>query len=163
MLFVTLLTSTFAIPIIFTTLYTPMHEMLDGMEIHSILVLCLAAMLFILLCKLTSANDVPKELPLISEKATAVRFSIRTRLSFYFRCSSLYSEVWNKVSWLLKSKYHADAEDSFNDFSSLLVFTTRSACSCPDTWHPQRHLSPAQFHQVAVITAAQHSGHVGGL
>ncbi|CAI6099014.1 unnamed protein product [Clonostachys chloroleuca] len=40
----------------------------------------------------------PKSLPLIRERPSSSRFSIRTRLSYYLNCTSMYNEIWKKIS-----------------------------------------------------------------
>jgi len=39
----------------------------------------------------------PKDLSLIREKPGHKHFSLWTRASFYFNCSGLYRDVWDKV------------------------------------------------------------------
>lgn len=69
--------------------------------------LAIIAMVLSLVYQIYLARQFPKELSLIREKPHANHFSIRTRLAFYFRCSSLYHDVWEKVCCLI---VHCDAK-----------------------------------------------------
>lgn len=69
---------------------------------YSFFVLSIVATLAILGYRLYLARQFPEELSLVSEKPNTRHFSIKSRLSFYFDCSTLYRDVWEKVRcrWL---------------------------------------------------------------
>ncbi|KAL9616420.1 MAG: hypothetical protein Q9160_008719 [Pyrenula sp. 1 TL-2023] len=60
--------------------------------------LAIIAVVLSLLYRIDLARQFPKELSLIRERSNAKHFSIKTRLAFYFRCSSLYHDIWEKFS-----------------------------------------------------------------
>lgn len=78
---------------ILTLVDTPLAMLQD----HRFLILAIGATVLGLFLRARAAASIPKELPLIREKQQHKHFSIKTRLAFYFRCSSLYRDVWDKV------------------------------------------------------------------
>lgn len=78
---------------ILTLVNTPLAMLHD----HEFLILAIGAAVLGLFLRARAATGFPKELSLIREKPQTKHFSIKTRLAFYFRCSSLYRDVWDKV------------------------------------------------------------------
>lgn len=64
---------------------------------YGFFILAIGATVLGLFCRARAANRFPRNLSLIREKPRTKHFSIRTRLAFYFRCSSLYRDIWDKV------------------------------------------------------------------
>lgn len=67
------------------------------LQVHGFLILAIGATVLGLFLRARAANSLPKELSLIREKPQNKHFSITTRLAFYFHCSSLYRDIWDKV------------------------------------------------------------------
>lgn len=65
---------------------------------YGFLILAIGATVLGLFFRARAANRFPGNLSLIREKPRTKHFSIKTRLAFYFRCSSLYRDIWDKVS-----------------------------------------------------------------
>jgi hypothetical protein len=65
------------------------------------ILLAIIAMVLSLIYQIYLTRQFPKELSLIREKPNANHFSIRTRLAFYFHCSSLYHDIWENVRCLI--------------------------------------------------------------
>lgn len=78
---------------ILTLVNTPFTMLPD----HGFLILAIGATVLGLFLRARAANSLPKELSLIREKPQNKHFSIKTRLAFYFHCSSLYRDIWDKV------------------------------------------------------------------
>lgn len=65
---------------------------------HPLVLLAVFTALVVFAYRVYLATLVPRDVSLVREKPGHKHFSLGTRLSFYFNCSSLYRDVWEKVS-----------------------------------------------------------------
>ncbi|KAL0938263.1 cytochrome p450 [Colletotrichum truncatum] len=77
---------------------TPIVLELQTVKDHGLLVLAVVAVVIGLIYRVFLARPFHKDLDLVGEKPGQRHFSLWTRLSFYFNCSALYRNVWDKFS-----------------------------------------------------------------
>lgn len=65
---------------------------------HPFVVVSIVASIIALIYRAYAATPFSGDLPLVREKDGVKRFSILTRVSFYFTCSKLYRDVYERVS-----------------------------------------------------------------